>query len=177
MSYREYKKLDLPAIDKEIGAFWERENIFEKSMSSKEDKPKYIFYEGPPSANGMPGIHHVLSRTFKDLFCRYKTMQGFIVKRKGGWDTHGLPVELGVEKALNITKDDIGNSISIEDYNARCRTDVMKYKKSWDDLTRQMGYWVDLKSPYITFENNYIESVWNLLKKLFDKGYLYNNNT
>ena len=140
-------------------------SIFEKSISTREGADPYVFYEGPPSANGMPGIHHVMARSIKDIFCRYKTQKGFQVKRKGGWDTHGLPIEISVEKTLGITKEDIGKKISIEDYNKACRKEVMKYKDVWDDLTRKMGYWVDLKHPYITFENNYIESVWHLLKK------------
>lgn len=172
-NYKEYKSLDLPSIDKEILSFWKENGVFEKSVSNREDKEQYIFYEGPPSANGMPGIHHVMARTIKDLFCRYKTMRGFQVKRKGGWDTHGLPVELGVEKMLGITKEDIGKKISIAEYNAACRKDVMKFKDVWDDITQKMGYWVDLKNPYITFENNYIESVWFLLKKLYEKKLLY----
>lgn len=175
--YKEYKGLNLPEIDKEILSFWKEQNIFKKSIDSRSDKSTFVFYEGPPSANGMPGIHHVMARTIKDLFCRYKTLKGFQVKRKGGWDTHGLPVELGVEKSLGITKEDIGTKISIEDYNKACRTDVMKFKDSWDKLTQIMGYWVDLDNPYITFENNYIESVWWLLKQLFEKNLLYKGYT
>src|SRR6266513_6367436 len=170
MKYREYKSLDLSEIDKEILKFWEDEKIFEQSISSREGKTPFVFYEGPPSANGKPGIHHVISRTIKDLFCRYKTLQNFQVKRKGGWDTHGLPVELSVEKMLGIKKDDIGKKISIEEYNKICRKEVMKYKDVWEDLTRRMGYWVDLEHPYITFENNYIETLWWLLKKFYEKG-------
>ncbi len=171
--YKEYKQLDLTATNISILERWEKENTFEESMRLREGSPAYTFYEGPPSANGLPGIHHVMARTIKDIFCRYKTMQGFLVKRKGGWDTHGLPIELSVEKTLGITKEDIGTTISVADYNKACRKEVMKYKDVWDDLTRQMGYWVDLDDPYITFENNYIESVWSLLKKLYDKGLLY----
>src|SRR5665647_945071 len=158
--YREYKQLDLTEIAGEILSSWENEHSFEKSVSNREGRQPFVFYEGPPSANGMPGIHHVISRTLKDLICRYKTMQGFQVKRKGGWDTHGLPVELGVEKLLGITKEDIGKKISVAEYNATCRREVLKFKDKWDELTRKMGYWVDLEHPYITFENNYIETLW-----------------
>ncbi len=166
--YKEYKQLDLGAIGKEELQRWDREKTFEKSVTSREGRPAFTFYEGPPSANGLPGIHHVMARAIKDIFCRYKTLKGFQVKRKGGWDTHGLPIELSVEKTLGIRKDDIGKKISIEDYNKACRKEVMKYKDVWDDLTRKMGYWVDLGHPYITFENNYIESCWNLLQKLYN---------
>jgi isoleucyl-tRNA synthetase len=165
--------LDLPAIEKEVLARWEAEQAFEKSVSLREGAAPFVFYEGPPSANGMPGIHHVISRTLKDLVCRYKTMRGHQVKRKGGWDTHGLPVELGVEKELGITKEDIGKKISVEEYNRKCREAVLRYKDKWDELTRKMGYWVDLKHPYITFENNYIETLWWILKELYNKGLLY----
>ncbi len=171
--YSEYKQLNLTKIADEIQKSWKEENAFEKSISNREGKTPFVFYEGPPSANGMPGIHHVISRTLKDLVCRYKTMQGFQVNRKGGWDTHGLPVELGVEKLLGITKEDIGKSISIEEYNATCRREVLKFKDKWDEVTQKMGYWVDLKNPYITFENNYIETLWWCLKELYKKGYLY----
>lgn len=171
--YSEYKQLNLPQIGDDILAFWETENTFEKSVTTREGSPSFVFYEGPPSANGLPGIHHVISRTLKDLVCRYKTMQGFQVKRKGGWDTHGLPVELGVEKLLGITKEDIGTKISVEEYNATCRREVLKFKDTWDDITKKMGYWVDLKDPYVTFENDYIESLWWSLKELYTKGYLY----
>jgi isoleucyl-tRNA synthetase len=171
--YHEYKQLSLTEIADEILATWNKEQAFEKSISNREGKTPFVFYEGPPSANGMPGIHHVISRTLKDLVCRYKTMQGFQVKRKGGWDTHGLPVELGVEKLLGITKEDIGKSISVEEYNATCRREVLKFKNKWDELTQKMGYWVDLEHPYITFENNYIETLWWCLKELYIKGYLY----
>jgi isoleucyl-tRNA synthetase len=171
--YQEYQQLNLPSIGSEILARWEAEKAFEKSVSFREGAPAFVFYEGPPSANGLPGIHHVISRTLKDLVCRYKTMRGFQVKRKGGWDTHGLPVELGVEKELGITKEDIGKKISVEDYNRKCREAVLRYKDKWDDLTRQMGYWVDLKDPYITFENKYIETLWWILKKLYTRELLY----
>jgi isoleucyl-tRNA synthetase len=171
--YTEYPQLNLPSIGAEILNKWQASQAFEKSVSLREGQPPFVFYEGPPSANGMPGIHHVISRTLKDLVCRYKTMRGYQVKRKGGWDTHGLPVELGVEKMLGITKEDIGKKISIEDYNATCRKEVLKYKDKWDAITRQMGYWVDLKEPYVTFENNYIETLWWILSELFKKGYLY----
>ncbi|MDB5201636.1 MAG: isoleucine-tRNA ligase [Ferruginibacter sp.] len=171
--YQEYQQLSLPTISKEILAKWETSEAFEKSISLREGQPPFVFFEGPPSANGMPGIHHVISRTLKDLVCRYKTMQGFQVKRKGGWDTHGLPVELGVEKLLGITKEDIGKTISVEEYNAKCREVVMQYKDKWDDITKMMGYWVDLEKPYVTFENNYIETLWWCLSELYKKGYLY----
>ena len=175
--YPEQKNLNLPAIADEVLAWWEENNVFESSVTSREGKPTFTFYEGPPSANGLPGIHHVMARTIKDMFCRYKTLQGFQVKRKAGWDTHGLPVELGVEKTLGITKEDIGKSISIEDYNRACREDVMKFTGIWNDLTRQMGYWVDMENPYITYENKYIESVWWLLGQLHSKGLLYKGFT
>ncbi len=171
--YREYKQLNLTEIGNEVLALWEKESAFEKSISTREGSVPFVFYEGPPSANGMPGIHHVISRTLKDLVCRYKTMQGFQVKRKGGWDTHGLPVELGVEKMLGITKEDIGHKISVEEYNTICRREVLKYKDKWDDITKKMGYWVDLKNPYITFKNDYIETLWWCLKELYQKGFLY----
>lgn len=171
--YKEYQQLNLPMIGQEILNNWNETQAFEKSVSLREGRKPFVFYEGPPSANGMPGIHHVISRTLKDLVCRYKTMQGFQVKRKGGWDTHGLPVELGVEKLLGITKEDIGKKISIEEYNATCRKEVLKYKDKWDDITRKMGYWVDLQDPYVTFENDYIETLWWILSELFKKGYLY----
>lgn len=177
MSYPSYKKLDLPAIDQEINRFWLENKIFEKSIAPEGRDSSFVFYEGPPSANGKPGIHHVISRTVKDLFCRYHTMLGERVLRKGGWDTHGLPIELTVEKELGITKEDIGSKISVADYNAECRKAVMRFKDLWDDLTRKMGYWVDLENPYITFENDYIESIWFLLKRLYDKGLLYKGYT
>lgn len=171
--YAEFSGLNLPAIEQEILAKWKAESAFEKSIDLREGRKPFVFFEGPPSANGMPGIHHVISRTLKDMVCRYKTMQGFQVKRKGGWDTHGLPVELGVEKELGITKEDIGKKISIEDYNQKCREAVLRYKKEWDDITTKMGYWVDLEKPYVTFENNYIETLWWILSTLYKKGYLY----
>src|ERR1700733_2505330 len=171
--YKEYQQLNLPAIGEEVLARWEAQHAFEKSIELRQGATPFVFYEGPPSANGLPGIHHVISRTLKDLVCRYKTMKGFQVKRKGGWDTHGLPVELGVEKMLGITKEDIGKTISIAEYNETCRREVLKYKDKWDDLTRKMGYWVDLKHPYITFENNYIETLWWILAELYKKGLLY----
>jgi isoleucyl-tRNA synthetase len=175
--YPEQKNLNLPAIADEVLAWWEENNVFESSVTSREGMPTFTFYEGPPSANGLPGIHHVMARTIKDMFCRYKTLQGFKVKRKAGWDTHGLPVELGVEKTLGITKEDIGKTISIDDYNRACREDVMKFTGIWNDLTRQMGYWVDMENPYITYENKYIESVWWLLGQLHSKGLLYKGFT
>src|ERR1017187_9557210 len=175
--YKEYKNLDLPAISKEILSYWEEEKIFEKSISNREGKPTFTFYEGPPSANGLPGIHHVMARAIKDIFCRYKTQKGFQVKRKAGWDTHGLPIELSVEKALGITKEDIGKKITIEQYNLECRKDVMKYTDVWEDVTRKMGYWVDMKHPYITYDNRYIESVWWLLNNLYSKGAIYKGFT
>jgi isoleucyl-tRNA synthetase len=171
--YQEFTGLNLPSIEKDILDRWSREQAFEKSVSLREGRKPFVFYEGPPSANGMPGIHHVISRTLKDMVCRYKTMQGFQVKRKGGWDTHGLPIELGVEKELGITKEDIGKKISVEEYNQKCREAVMRFKGKWDELTTKMGYWVDLNDPYITFDNNYIESLWWLLSQLYKKGLLY----
>ena len=171
--YHEYKHLNLPSIEQEILARWAAEQAFEKSVSLRDGATPFVFYEGPPSANGMPGIHHVISRTLKDLVCRYKTMKGFQVKRKGGWDTHGLPIELGVEKELGITKEDIGKKISVEEYNRKCREAVLRYKDKWDDITRKMGYWVDLDDPYITYKNEYIETVWWLLSQLYKKGLLY----
>ncbi|MCD6112852.1 MAG: isoleucine--tRNA ligase [Bacteroidales bacterium] len=177
MKYKEYKNLDLSQISKDILKYWEENNIFEKSLKINDDKKPFVFYEGPPSANGKPGIHHVMARTIKDIFCRYKTLKGFNVQRKAGWDTHGLPVEIGVEKSLGITKEDIGTKISIEDYNNACRTEVMKYKNLWEDLTKKMGYWIDMDDPYITFDNKYIETLWYLLQKLYDKGLLYKGYT
>ncbi len=173
VKYPEFSGLNLPAIEQEILAKWSKEQAFEKSVSLREGRKPFVFYEGPPSANGMPGIHHVISRTLKDMVCRYKTMQGFQVKRKGGWDTHGLPVELGVEKELGITKEDIGKKISVEEYNKKCREAVLRYKDKWDELTNKMGYWVDLNDPYITFDNKYIETLWWILSQLYKKGYLY----
>jgi isoleucyl-tRNA synthetase len=175
--YREFKQLELAKIGKEILDFWKSENIFEKSISTRSEANTFTFYEGPPSANGMPGIHHVMGRAIKDIFCRYKTLKGFQVKRKGGWDTHGLPIELAVEKKLGITKEDIGKKITVEEYNAACREEVMKYTDVWNDLTEKMGYWVDLEKPYITYENEYMESLWWILKSFYNKGLLYKGYT
>ncbi len=175
--FREYRQLDLSQINKTILKRWEGDDTFHKSISTREGHPTFVFYEGPPSANGMPGIHHVMARAIKDIFCRYKTMKGFRVHRKAGWDTHGLPVELSVEKALDITKEDIGKKITVEEYNQSCRTEVMKYTKEWEELTRIMGYWVNMDDPYVTFDNRYIESVWWLLKKIYDKGLMYKGYT
>lgn len=176
-TYNEYKQLDLKRIGDEIRDFWEKQDIFRKSLDSRRGNESFVFYEGPPSANGIPGIHHVMARAIKDIFCRYQTLKGKYVERKAGWDTHGLPVEIGVEKSLGITKEDIGKKITVEDYNKACRTEVMKYKDLWDELTRTMGYWVDLEHPYITFDNKYIETVWYLLSKLYEKGLLYKGYT
>ena len=175
--FPEYKGLDLSEINKEVLKLWEDEATFQQSLKEREGHPSFVFYEGPPSANGMPGIHHVMARTVKDVICRFKTQQGFLVHRKAGWDTHGLPVELGVEKSLGITKDDIGKSISVADYNKACRNDVMKYTDMWEDLTRKMGYWVDMDNPYITYDNRYIETLWWMLKELYKKGLLYKGYT
>ncbi|MBR5435813.1 MAG: isoleucine--tRNA ligase [Muribaculaceae bacterium] len=175
--FKEYNNFDLSDINKEVLDQWNKTGLFEQSMATREGCPSFVFYEGPPSANGMPGIHHVMARTIKDVICRYKTMKGFHVKRKAGWDTHGLPVELGVEKSLGITKEDIGKKISVDDYNASCRREVMKYTKEWSTLTNSMGYWVDLDDPYITYDNRYIETVWWLLAQLYKKGYLYKGYT
>ena len=175
--FAEYQKFDLSEINKEVLKNWDANDVFAKSMTEREGCPSFVFFEGPPSANGMPGIHHVMARSIKDIFCRYKTMKGFQVKRKAGWDTHGLPVELGVEKALGITKEDIGKSISVAEYNAACRKDVMKFTKEWTDLTHRMGYWVDLEHPYITYDNRYIETLWWLLKQLYNKNLLYKGYT
>ena len=177
MKFREYSKLNLSDVNKDVLKLWEQENVFAKSIEEREGAPTFVFYEGPPSANGMPGIHHVLARTIKDIVCRYKTMNGHKVMRKAGWDTHGLPVELGVEKALGIKKEDIGKKISVDEYNAACRKEVMKYTKEWTDLTNKMGYWVDLDNPYITYKNSYIETLWWLLKQLHGKGLLYKGYT
>ncbi|MDD2475569.1 MAG: isoleucine--tRNA ligase [Dysgonamonadaceae bacterium] len=171
--FPEYNEFDLSAINQEMLQKWDTHDVFRKSLTSREGQPEYVFYEGPPSANGMPGIHHVIARSIKDIFCRYKTMKGFLVNRKAGWDTHGLPVELSVEKSLGITKEDIGNKITVEEYNNACRVEVMKYTKEWEELTRLMGYWVDMSDPYITYENRYIESLWYLLKQLYEKDLLY----
>lgn len=175
--FTEYTQLNLSDVNKEVLKTWDENDVFSRSMTEREGCPSFVFYEGPPSANGMPGIHHVMARTIKDTFCRYKTMKGFQVKRKAGWDTHGLPVELGVEKALGITKEDIGKNISVADYNMHCRTDVMKFTKEWTDLTHKMGYWVDLENPYITYDNRYIETLWWLLQQLYKKGLLYKGYT
>jgi len=176
-TYKEYKQVDYPQIGESVLAYWKENKIFEKSVSNRNGAETFTFFEGPPSANGTPGIHHVMARTLKDIFCRYKTLQGFQVKRKGGWDTHGLPVELQVEKEMGITKEDIGKKISVEEYNKKCRETVMRFKDEWDDLTEKIGYWVDLDDPYITFEPKYIESVWSLLKKLYDKDLIYKGYT
>ncbi len=175
--FAEYSKFDLSNVNKEILKKWQDGDVFHKSLEIREGHPSFVFYEGPPSANGMPGIHHVIARSIKDIFCRYKTMKGYKVNRKAGWDTHGLPVELGVEKSLGITKEDIGKKISVADYNAACRKDVMKFTKEWTDLTQKMGYWVDLENPYITYDNRYIETLWWLLKQLYNKGLLYKGYT
>ena len=177
MKFAEYNQFNLSEINKEVLKNWDAKDVFVKSMTTREGHPSFVFYEGPPSANGMPGIHHVMARSIKDIFCRFKTMQGFQVKRKAGWDTHGLPVELGVEKMLGITKEDIGKKISVDDYNAACRKEVMKYTKEWTDLTHKMGYWVDLDDPYITYDNRYIETLWWLLQQLYNKGLLYKGYT
>ena len=175
--FKEYSGLNLPEINNCVLGMWSDENVFHRTMSEREGCPSFVFFEGPPSANGRPGIHHVLARTIKDIFCRYKTMQGFQVKRKAGWDTHGLPVELGVEKNLGITKEDIGKKISVDEYNAACRREVMKFTGEWEDLTSRMGYWVDMPNAYITYDNRYIETVWWLLGELYKKGYLYKGYT
>ncbi len=175
--YRTYQKLNLSELGKEVLQQWEETNVFQKSLDNRKGNKPFVFFEGPPSANGTPGIHHVMARTIKDIFCRFKTLDGFHVNRKAGWDTHGLPVEIGVEKTLGITKEDIGKKISVEEYNKACRTEVMKYKGMWDDLTQKMGYWVDMDNPYITFDNKYIESVWWLLKQLYNKGLMYKGYT
>ncbi|MDE7457234.1 MAG: class I tRNA ligase family protein, partial [Muribaculaceae bacterium] len=175
--FTEYTGFNLSEINKQMLEKWRKANLFEESLKAREGCPSFVFFEGPPSANGMPGIHHVMARTIKDIVCRYKTMKGFQVKRKAGWDTHGLPVELGVEKALGITKEDIGKKISVDDYNAACRNEVLKYTKEWETLTETMGYWVDMTDPYITYDNRYIETLWWLLKQIYDKGLLYKGLT
>ncbi|HQL46982.1 MAG TPA: class I tRNA ligase family protein, partial [Bacteroidales bacterium] len=175
--FPEYKGLDLPKVNDEVLKMWDDHDTFRKSLRSRDGKGEFVFYEGPPSANGMPGIHHVMSRAIKDTICRFRTLQGYEVKRKAGWDTHGLPVELGVEKTLGITKEDIGTNISIEDYNKACRKDVMKFTDVWENLTRHMGFWIDMDNPYITYDNRYIETVWWLLKQLYDKELLYEGYT
>ena len=175
--FKEYKGLNLSEIHKNVLEAWRESDIFNESIESRKGNLTFTFYEGPPSANGMPGIHHVIARTIKDLFCRYKTLKGFQVNRKAGWDTHGLPVELGVEEEMGVTKEDIGNKISVEDYNKACRTNVMKYKGKWEDITKTMGYWIDMENPYVTYDNKYIESVWWLLSKMHQKGLLYKGHT
>ena len=175
--FQEYKGLNLAEVSKRVLEQWKAEQTFEQSITTREGKPSFVFFEGPPSANGMPGIHHVMCRTIKDICCRYKTMNGFQVNRKAGWDTHGLPVELGVEKTLGITKEDIGKTISVEEYNATCRKEVMKYTDAWEELTDKIGYWVDMNDPYITYDNRYIETLWHLLSELYKKGYLYKGKT
>jgi len=177
IKFREYPQLDLPQVAEEILLFWKSEKIFERSIAIREGGVPFVFYEGPPSANGMPGIHHVISRTIKDIFPRYKTMKGYQVKRKAGWDTHGLPVELGVEKELGITKEDIGVKISVEEYNEACKKAVMRYTDAWNDLTERIGYWVDMDDPYITYKPKYMETVWWLLKQIYQKGLLYKGYT
>ena len=175
--YREYHQLNLPQLAEDVLKMCDDNSIFEKSLSLRKNNDHFVFYEGPPSANGVPGIHHVMARTIKDLFCRYQTLKGKYVQRKAGWDTHGLPVEISVEKTLGITKEDIGKKISVEEYNKACRVEVLKYKDLWDDLTHRIGYWVDLEDPYITFDNKYIESVWYLLQQLYNKGLMYKGYT
>jgi len=175
--FQVYKQLDLSKINKDVLQRWEADDTFHKSISTREGHPTFVFYEGPPSANGMPGIHHVMARAIKDTFCRYKTIKGFRVHRKARWDTHGLPVEWGDEQTIEITKDDIGKKISVAEYNAACRTEVMKYTREWEELTRLMGYWVNMDDPYITYDNRYIETVWWLLKQLFEKNLLYKGYT
>ncbi|MGN0205899.1 MAG: class I tRNA ligase family protein, partial [Muribaculaceae bacterium] len=175
--FPEYKNLNLSEINEEVLQQWDEENVFTQSIKEREGCPSFVFYEGPPSANGMPGIHHVMARTIKDIICRFKTMKGYQVMRKAGWDTHGLPVELGVEKTLGSTKEDIGKKISVDDYNASCRKEVMKYTKEWEDLTHRVGYWVDMTDPYITYDNKYIETLWWLLSRLYEKGLLYKGYT
>ena len=175
--FTEYKGLDLPTVASEVLDFWKKENIFEKSVTTREGNQPFVFFEGPPSANGLPGIHHVMARAIKDIFCRYKTQKGFQVKRKAGWDTHGLPVELGTEKELGITKEDIGKTISIEEYNEACKKTVMRYTDVWNDLTEKMGYWVDMEDPYVTYKSKYMESVWWLLKQIYNKDLMYKGYT
>jgi isoleucyl-tRNA synthetase len=175
--FTEYKGLDLATVASEVLDFWKKENIFDKSVTTREGKQPFVFFEGPPSANGLPGIHHVMARAIKDIFCRYKTQKGFQVKRKAGWDTHGLPVELGTEKELGITKEDIGKKISIEEYNEACKRTVMRYTDVWNDLTEKMGYWVDMEDPYVTYKSKYMETVWWLLKQIYDKDLLYKGYT
>ena len=173
MIFKEYNGLDLVATAEQVLERWKKLSAFETSLKLREGAPEFIFFEGPPSANGMPGIHHVMARSIKDAVCRYKTQSGYKVRRRAGWDTHGLPVELGVEKKLGITKEDIGKKISVEDYNRTCREEVMKYTAEWRTLTERIGYWVDMDDPYITYDNRYIETLWWLLKDIYGKGYLY----
>ena len=175
--FTEYKGLDLPTVASEVLDFWKKENIFEKSVTTREGNTPFVFFEGPPSANGLPGIHHVMARAIKDIFCRYKTQKGFQVKRKAGWDTHGLPVELGTEAALGITKEDIGKTISIEEYNEACKKTVMRYTDVWNDLTEKMGYWVDMEDPYVTYKSKYMETVWWILKQIYNKDLMYKGYT
>ena len=175
--FREYKGLNLTDVADETLRFWEENDIFQKSISSRSDKKPFVFFEGPPSANGLPGIHHVMGRAIKDIFCRYKTLQGFKVERKAGWDTHGLPIELGVEKELGITKEDIGKKITIEEYNQACKKAVLRYTDIWEDLTRKMGHWVDMHDPYITYKPKYMETLWWLLKQMYNKKLLYKGYT
>ncbi|MBQ5402681.1 MAG: class I tRNA ligase family protein, partial [Bacteroidales bacterium] len=173
MNFPEYKNFDLVEVNRSVLDSWRKEDAFRKVLKLREGAPKFIFFEGPPSANGMPGIHHVMARSIKDAVCRFKTQTGYLVERKAGWDTHGLPVELGVEKMLGITKEDIGKKISVDDYNKACRKEVMKYTAEWVNLTERIGYWVDMENPYITYDNAYIETLWYLLKDIYKKGYLY----
>ena len=175
--FTEYKGLDLPTVASEVLDFWKEKNIFEKSVTTREGNEPFVFFEGPPSANGLPGIHHVMARAIKDIFCRYKTQKGFQVKRKAGWDTHGLPVELGTEKELGITKEDIGKKITVEEYNEACKKTVMRYTDVWNDLTEKMGYWVDMEDPYVTYKSKYMESVWWLLKQIYNKDLMYKGYT
>ncbi|HNY23774.1 MAG TPA: class I tRNA ligase family protein, partial [Bacteroidales bacterium] len=172
MKFPEYKQLDMPAQQASLIQKWQKEATFSRSVTTREDAPTFVFFEGPPSANGMPGIHHVMARSIKDVICRYKTQKGFRVERRAGWDTHGLPVELGVEKMLGITKEDIGKTVSVEEYNSACRKEVMKYTDLWEELTLKMGYWVNMDDPYITYDNRYIETLWWLLKDLYNKNLL-----
>ena len=175
--FTEYKGLDLPTVASEVLDFWKKNNVFEQSVTSREGATPYVFFEGPPSANGLPGIHHVMARAIKDIFCRYKTQKGYQVKRKAGWDTHGLPVELGTEKELGITKEDIGKTISVTEYNEACKRTVMRYTDVWNDLTEKMGYWVDMEDPYVTYKSKYMETVWWLLKQIYNKDLLYKGYT
>jgi isoleucyl-tRNA synthetase len=175
--FKEYKALNLPKLGEEILDFWKEERIFEKSIAIREGSKPFVFFEGPPSANGLPGIHHVMARSIKDIFCRYKTQKGFKVDRKAGWDTHGLPIELGVEKELGITKEDIGVKISVEEYNAACKKAVMRYTDVWNKVTEGYGYWVDMDDPYITYDSKYMETVWWILKQIYNKGLLYKGYT